>query len=138
MLFISFKVSINVSFECHCYASWTDLLVSFGYDALKSQIKPIMRSISKENLKLDERLLTLKCNYNSLKISGALWDQFPSWHLLPTSHLSHAFATDSHSQEELIIMQQAWGYVPSSFTLQLLWKVTADLLVPKEVCKLSP
>ena len=27
-----------------------------------------------ENLKLDERLLTLKCNYNSLKICGALWD----------------------------------------------------------------
>ena len=27
----------------------------------------------RENLKLDERLLTLKCNYNSLKICGALW-----------------------------------------------------------------
>ena len=26
-----------------------------------------------ENLKLDERLLTLKCNYNSLKICSALW-----------------------------------------------------------------
>ena len=37
-------------------------------------------------------------------------------------------------KEELVIMQHAWGYVPSSFTLQLLWKVTADLLVPKEVC----
>ena len=58
-----------------CYASWTDhVIVSIGYGALKSQIKPIMWSILKENLKLDERLLTLNCNYNSLKICKALWD----------------------------------------------------------------
>ena len=45
-----------------------------GFGSLKSHSYPIMRSVSKENFKIRREVLTLKCNCNSLKIHGALWD----------------------------------------------------------------
>ena len=45
-----------------------------------------MRSASKENLQIRQEVLTLKCNWNSLKMHGALWVWLPTLiHTLPVS-----------------------------------------------------
>ena len=45
-----------------------------------------MRSALKENFKIRQEVLTLKCNCNSLKMHVALWDKFPTLFVIDITH----------------------------------------------------
>ena len=65
-----------------------------GFGSLKSHSYPIMRSVSKENFKIRREVLTLKCNCNSLKMHGALWDNASHPSVLATSASLHSRRMD--------------------------------------------
>ena len=56
---------VKLCFLCFCesYDKLTDQ-ISFGFLDLRGEFK------------IRQKVLTLKCNYNSLKICGALWDNY--------------------------------------------------------------
>ena len=72
------EVFTSCDFDEMCLDFCNDVLINNDKPDLWSfmNIIPVPKSGDRsktDNLKLDGRLLTLKCNYNFLKICGALW-----------------------------------------------------------------
>ena len=102
---------------------------SAGFGSLKSHSYPIMQSVSKENFKIRRDVLTLKCNCNSVKIHGALWNNasrpFVFAYAYPT--LCVGELSQSALQENGFV-SCIWLVICCVFARQwLLRSVTADL-----------